>query len=74
MKEFFTVIAIALVIYIVWLQLQLYISRRVIDSLQRTAVTVRQQPEASDGPNWRGALVAFIGIVVALMVLASSTR
>ena len=72
MQEFITVVA--LLLYIGWLQLQLYISRRVIDSLQRTAVTVRQQPQDSDGPNWRGAFVAFIGIVVTLMVLASSTR
>jgi Ca2+/H+ antiporter len=74
MQEFITVIAVALIVYIVWLQLQLYISRRVIDSLQRTAVTIRQTPQESDGPNWRGAIVALIGIVVTLMVLANSAR
>ncbi|MGQ0600417.1 MAG: hypothetical protein ACT4QE_01825 [Anaerolineales bacterium] len=74
MNDLITILAIVLILYVVWLQVQLYISRRVIDSLQRTAVTIRQQPQANEGLNWRGALVAFFGIVVTLMVLASNAR
>jgi hypothetical protein len=73
MQGIITVFAIALLFYIARLQSQLYLSRRVIDTLQRTAVTIRQQPEAAEGVN-RRALIALIGIVVTLMMLLNSLR
>jgi hypothetical protein len=73
MQGIITVFAIALLFYIARLQSQLHLSRRVIDTLQRTAVTIRQQPEAAEGVN-RRALIALIGIVVTLMMLLNSLR
>lgn len=71
MDGFLTVVVGGLFVYIGYLHLQLYISRRVIASLRSANVTLSEKPATSD---YRPMLAALFGLALVALVLVSNLK